>query len=155
MTVEVFLSCDFCWHNFISCVTTGISVFMEYTTLLTKFFTWYILSVLTLIPCTSWEKVVLLVRSENTNITVKMCYNTDGSFLSTNMYIRMTKLVLFERGKRRTFHCGQVCAIGQEFSWSSNMMVMPKLSKIQLLKNCCRFHKKTACKKIKKCGKFK
>ena len=80
MTVEMFLSCDFCWHNFISCVTTGISVFMEYTTLLTKFFTWYILSVLTLIPCTSWEKMVLLVRSENTSITVKMYYNTDGSF---------------------------------------------------------------------------
>ena len=81
-------------------------MFMEYTTLLTKFFTWYTLSVLTLIPCTSWEKMVLLVRSKNTNITIKMYYNNDGSFLRTNMYVRMTKLVLFERGRWRMFCYG-------------------------------------------------
>jgi len=57
---------------------------MEYTTLLTRFFTWCTLSAATLIPCMSWEKMVLLVGSENTNITVKM-YCNGGSFFSAIM----------------------------------------------------------------------
>lgn len=69
---------------FISHVTTGIFVYMGFTTLWTKFFTWYILSAPILMPSMSWEKTVLLVRSENiylTDVTVKMYnYNTDSSF---------------------------------------------------------------------------